>query len=86
MSKYQWKYHLNLEIMGKKQRKHAHLRCSVWILILYLWCCILLDDQSIYMTNGIYIQKRKEKRTKTKPKHVNTEKLKPVISNPGVQL
>ena len=36
--------------------------------------------------NGIYIQKRKEKRTKTKPKHVNTEKLKPVISNPGVQL
>jgi len=29
---------------GKKQRKHAHLCCSVWILILYLWCCILLDD------------------------------------------
>jgi hypothetical protein len=41
------------------------------------------------MTNGIYIQKRKEKRTKTKPnktKDVNNEKLKPVISNPGVQL
>jgi hypothetical protein len=29
---------------------------------------------------------KREKRTKTKPKHVNTEKLKPVISNPGVQL
>ena len=39
------KYHLNLEMMGNKGNMYIYdLCCSVWILILCLWCCILLDD------------------------------------------
>ena len=77
------KYHLNLEIM----ETCTFMTYVVQFGYLFYVCSVA----SYWMINLFTSTNKREKRreltlNQNNTKHVNTEKLKPVISNPGVQL
>ena len=82
------KYHLNLAIMGEKNKGNMHIMTYV---VQFGYLFNVCSVASYWMINLFTSTNKREKRrelklNQNKTKHVNTEKLKPVISNPGVQL